>query len=386
MDSKILSIDIPYKSKLATMVLTYGTTLYDLDSWRSEGFIKKDNKYLLDLELPIGQTKINYKYNDNDYTIIIELEEEKKTIGTYFSAERFMNVYIKIEYTDDKEFKKELLFDFIESARKYHNRKNENEILCKILRNGHWSILNRLPKRKLETVYLPKKEKDLIFNDIKSFMDSKTEYNSLGIPWKRNYLLEGPPGTGKTSLIFSLASEFNLEIFIINLGPKVDDSVFMSAVSNLPNNAILLLEDVDALFVDRKANDSNKSLVSFSGILNVLDGMARKEGLITFLTTNYKNRLDRALIRPGRVDFCMQFDKATNEQIEMMYLKFLPDQTDKLSEFLGKISNYKITMSCLQQFLLECRFGKKSPLKFKRLRQIMEQIESKDETPIGLYN
>ena len=112
-------------------------------------------------------------------------------------------------------------------------------------------------------------------------MDSKEEYNTLGIPWKRNYLLEGPPGTGKTSLIFSLASEFNLEIFIINLGPKVDDSVFMTAVSNLPNNAILLLEDVDALFVDRKANDSNKSLV-FSGILNVLDGMARKESYYFF--------------------------------------------------------------------------------------------------------
>ena len=153
MDSKTLSIDIPYKSKLATMVLTYSTTLYDLNSWRSEGFIKKDNKYILDLELPIGQTKINYQYKENMYEIIIELEEEKKTIGTYFSAERFMNVYAKINYTNDKEIKKEVLFDFIESARKYHNRKNENEILCKILKNGHWAILNRLPKRKLETVY-----------------------------------------------------------------------------------------------------------------------------------------------------------------------------------------------------------------------------------------
>lgn len=386
MDSKILSIDIPYKSKLATMVLTYSTTLYDLNSWRSEGFIKKNNKYILDLELPIGQTKINYQYKENMYEILIELEEEKKTIGTYFSAERFMNVYVKINYTNDKKFKKEVLFDFIESARKYHNRKNENEILCKILKNGHWSILNRLPKRKLETVYLPKKDKDSIFTDIQNFMDSKEEYNTLGIPWKRNYLLEGPPGTGKTSLIFSLASEFNLEIFIINLGPKVDDSVFMTAVSNLPNNAILLLEDVDALFVDRKANDSNKSLVSFSGILNVLDGMARKEGLITFLTTNYKNRLDRALIRPGRVDFCMQFDKATNEQIEMMFMKFLPDQKDKLEEFINKVTGYEFTMSCLQQFLLECRFNKKSPLKTKRFRQIIDQIESKDEAPIGLYN
>lgn len=386
MDSKILSIDIPYKSKLATMVLTYSTTLYDLDSWRSEGFIKKNNKFILDLELPIGITKINYQYKENNYEIIIQLEEEKKTIGTYFSAERFMNVYIKIEYTNDKKFKKELLFDFMESARKYHNRKNENEILCKILKNGHWAILNRLKKRKLETVYLPKKEKESIFNDIQNFINSKEEYDSLGIPWKRNYLLEGPPGTGKTSLIFSLASEFNLEIFIINLGPKVDDSVFMTAVSHLPNNAILLLEDVDALFVDRKANDSNKSLVSFSGILNVLDGMARKDGLITFLTTNYKNRLDRALIRPGRVDFCMQFDKANKEQVEMMYIKFLPEEKEKLPEFLNKITGYEFTMSCLQQFLLECRFDKKSPLKTKRFRQIIDQIESKDETPIGLYN
>ena len=57
-----------------------------------------------------------------------------------------MNVYAKINYTNDKEIKKEVLFDFIESARKYRNRKNENEILCKILKNGHWAILNRLPK------------------------------------------------------------------------------------------------------------------------------------------------------------------------------------------------------------------------------------------------
>ena len=73
----------------------------------------------------------------------------------------------------------------------------------------------------------------------------------------------------------------------------------MTAISKIPEKAILLLEDVDALFVDRKANDSNKSLVSFSGILNVLDGMARKNGLITFLTTNYRNELDPALIRPS---------------------------------------------------------------------------------------
>ena len=78
-------------------------------------------------------------------------------------------------------------------------------------------------------------------------------------------------------------------------------------MSYFPKNSILLLEDIDSLFVERKANDSNKSLVSFSGILNVLDGMGRKSGLITFMTTNYKENLDKALIRPSRVDFQMNF-------------------------------------------------------------------------------
>ena len=108
-------------------------------------------------------------------------------------------------------------------------------------------------------------------------------------------------------MIFALASTFDLDIHIINLGPKVDDSVFMTAIAALPSKTILLLEDIDSLFVERKANDSNKSLVSFSGILNVLDGMARKNGLIIFLTTNFKENLDKALIRPSRVDFQMTF-------------------------------------------------------------------------------
>ena len=246
--------------------------------------------------------------------------------------------------------------------------------------------MSRLRKRKIDTIYLPKKDKNLIYSDIKKFRESEEEYLELGIPWKRNYLLEGPPGTGKTSLIFALASELNMNIYIINLGPKVDDSVFMSAISLLPNNSILLLEDIDSLFVERKANDSNRSMVSFSGILNVLDGLARKNGLITFLTTNYKNRLDRALIRPGRIDFCMTFKEAEKEQIQQMYNKFLPEQKDLFDKFYSKIEQLCFTMSSLQQFLLECRFQKKSPLKIKRLKEIIKQIEGKNDTPIGMYN
>ena len=98
---------------------------------------------------------------------------------------------------------------------------------------------------------MPKKDINYILDDITIFYSNEKEYTRLGIPWK-SYLLEGPPGTGKTSLIYAIASHFDLDVYIINLGPKVDDSVYMSAVSKLPKKSILVLEDLDSLFIDRK--------------------------------------------------------------------------------------------------------------------------------------
>ena len=208
---------------------------------------------------------------------------------------------------------------------------------------------------------------------MKKFFDLKEEYRKLGIPWKRNYLFEGAPGTGKTSLIYSLASEFNLNIYIINLGPKVDDSVFMSAISHIPKNGILLLEDIDALFVERKSNDNNKSLVSFSGILNVLDGMARKDGLIVFMTTNYKEHLDKALIRPSRIDFTISFDKCNKEQIIQMFNNFSDNNFDV---FYKKIKNLELRICDTQQFFMECKFNGEELMNIDRIKDIIKEMDN----------
>ena len=58
------------------------------------------------------------------------------------------------------------------------------------------------------------------------------------------------------------------------------------------------------------------------GLLNTLDGIAHREEQMTFLTTNYITKLDKALIRPGRIDKIIKFTYATLSQIEMMYNKF----------------------------------------------------------------
>jgi chaperone BCS1 len=70
-----------------------------------------------------------------------------------------------------------------------------------------------------------------------------------------------------------------------------------------------------------------KSSVTFSGLLNALDGVASSEERIIFMTTNHYSKLDPALIRPGRVDVQEILDDAQGEQAERLFIKFYGTST-----------------------------------------------------------
>ena len=165
-------------------------------------------------------------------------------------------------------------------------------------------------------------------------------------------MLEGYPGTGKTSLIFSLASELDCNIAIINFNKDMDDNNFMRAIRRLPKNSMLVLEDIDVLFKERKENDGFKSSLSFSALLNTLDGLAFRQGTITIMTTNYLCNLDSALKRPGRIDKIIHFGLATENQARHMFTKFFPEKVDDFEEFYQKIRSSKFTTAILQQYFL----------------------------------
>lgn len=130
-------------------------------------------------------------------------------------------------------------------------------------------------------------------------------------------MLYGPPGTGKTSFLQATASKYNLNLCFLQPGdPRMTDSGFANALQSAPSDTILVLEDVDALFSsDRKSEQASKAL-TFSGILNALDGVASPHGQIFILTTNHPERLDAALLRHGRVDYKAEFPHATSEQVK----------------------------------------------------------------------
>jgi len=145
-----------------------------------------------------------------------------------------------------------------------------------------------------------------------------------GVPYRRGYLLYGPPGTGKTSFILSIAGKFELSVCVLVLSSSfMNDQKLSALIKNSPANSILLLEDVDVAFAPADASSPNK--ISFSGLLNAIDGIASGDGRILFMTTNHIERLSPALIRPGRVDVRVLFDLASKVQIKGMFWRFYKD-------------------------------------------------------------
>ena len=180
----------------------------------------------------------------------------------------------------------------------------------------------------------------------------------MGIPYKRSYLLYGPPGTGKSSFAQALAGHIKYSICYVNCSDSLTDFDFNNLLNFAPQKSILLIEDVDSIFSERKNSEKLNSL-TFSGFLNAIDGVRSQEGRIIMMTTNYKDRLDPALLRPGRVDEMYEINYATHFQIEKLCYRFFKDEA-LAKKFAAQLPEYKFSMSMIQGFLLKHR---KNPYK-----------------------
>ena len=300
-----------------------------------------NDKYILELKSDYGKYDILF----NNKTIGINFNILKDNpVGLSHTVKCYEELII---YNDDIN----ILKDFIEECYKF-NKPVFNEMIEIFVFKNFLTKLNKLPLRDLNTIYINQDIKDNLLNDITTFLNEESIYNTFGIPYRRTYLFEGIPGSGKTSLIFAIASKLQMNISIFNFGPDIDDAIFMRAIGTLCENSILLLEDIDSLFIDRENN--SKTFISFSGILNTLDGVSRRHKLLTFITTNHKEKLDNALLRPGRIDYIMNFTYASKQQINMIFNKFR-ENNKNFDEFYEKIKKNNYSIAILQKFLFTYR-------------------------------
>ena len=242
-----------------------------------------------------------------------------------------------------------------------------------------WDNGRLTTSRDINTVIMDNQDKADILVDMKEYLNPDTAnwYKARGLSYRRGYLFYGPPGTGKTSLTLALAGELKLKLYIVNLGAGggVTDEILGQLFLALPRKCIVLLEDIDCTGIGRDSNSGSfkdppeereegpsssdtgklpskkkltthfpinmndiqylinhkpESRISFSGLLNAIDGVASHEGRILIMTTNYRKILDVALTQPGRVDFTIGFGMANKEAIGEIFIMLFKEAEQPL--------------------------------------------------------
>lgn len=289
-----------------------------------------------------------FVYNKRPFRMTFTRSEEKKTSIDTWRSGRSESIVLRILGRNQK-----FIREFVDDVRqKYEKQSILNSKL--FLWDGDWWNELSFNPRPLDSVILPTDQKQKIINDINKFLSGQSWYNQMGMPYHRSYLFYGPPGTGKTSFLLGIASHFKFHIYLLKLS-TLNDAKLADALRKVEKNSMVVLEDIDCVIRDKKIHThvSNKNSkkktpienekdkrellsVTLSGLLNALDGIETPGGVLFFLTTNYINKLDAALLRPGRIDIKELIDLATESQKIEMYSRFYGGDISGADEFIKK--------------------------------------------------
>ena len=207
------------------------------------------------------------------------------------------------------------------------------------------------------------------------FLENKNWYDERGIPYQLGLMLSGVPGSGKTSIIRAIANLTKRHIVNVNFAnistatqlknlffsEKItvytDSTMSNFDVLTIPlENRIYVLEEIDAIsnIVKQRLEGEIREEpipdeLTLGEILTVLDGTLESPGRIVVMTSNHPEILDRALVRPGRIDVAVKFGYAKRQLITEMFLCFFGQKFSP--ELVNQIPDEKLTAAEVGQIL-----------------------------------
>lgn len=327
------------------LLVRYGYTIACEDDKRHARVLTFNRDSDVEIRLPGGHSTLFW--NGCKFEVDLTVEESKEIA--------------KITFDDDQQGYV-AFSNFLRHCRQRHHEKSEVEqkrLVCKVLRSGIWRTVSSYPKRSIHSVITGTQNPLKLVEDMKTFLNSEEEYNKFGFPFKRNYLVIGPPGSGKSSLVAAAASELDFDVCYITITPESTEQSLCAGICSLTERSMLVIEDADVIC--NTANTGSPSAQAALAVLtNVLDGTLHKHGLITVLTSAAPENLDSILVRHGRIDHTCKLDPLSEQQLSVLIDFTMENEPTEEKQELTRqiwdsINNLGLTSTTLIHFLFRNR-------------------------------
>ncbi|KDP25712.1 hypothetical protein JCGZ_24013 [Jatropha curcas] len=278
------------------------------------------------------------------------------------------------QITFDKKYKDKIRNEYLVHVLDTYKKLMKGEKVLKLyigIKNyagKEWRAMNFRHPASFDTLAMDPELKKSIMDDLDKFLERKEFYQRVGKAWKRGYLLYGPPGTGKSTLIAAMANYLKFDIYDLELPSIPSDAELRNVLLKTTNRSILVVEDIDCnsqVYDRQKIANHQEQLMnpkkhtkefSLSTLLNCVDGLWSScgEARIIVFTTNHKEVLDPALLRPGRMDMHIHMSYCTSKGFRVLAFNYLGIHEHKLyQEIDALMERTNVTPASLAEELMK---------------------------------
>lgn len=360
-----------------------------------------DSEYLQRYRIicsPIEQRWINV----NDHIQIYIERKRSHDNNEYGTVENKFTLRSKVSSNDIDTFVNDAYNWYIQELHSHelHSRYYYNPFYARKPQELRYTRYKLTDNKTFDNIFFPQKQ--FLINVLNDFQQKKGKYAIKGYPNKIGFMFYGLPGTGKTSTIKAIASMLNRNIVNVPLSTIQTNSQFIEIMHNtiyevknedIPvkmtsKDSIFVIEDIDCIHdivkqreliksenvtKKKKSNKEGESdddessnifiedSLSLSVILNTLDGIIDTPDRVLIITTNHPEKLDDAIIRPGRIDHKIEFTKMSQaDKISMLEYYYQTTLTLEQKNQIYRNSRTAAELECmisnstLDQVLLHC--------------------------------